>query len=70
MVQAAELWDSLYLRKDEVTELLAFVKERAAHPWVYPFFCTAAHTGAVPADVTIVLPPEWAAGENGNGKRH
>ena len=44
--QVAELWDCLYLRKEEVEEFLGFVKENAAHAWVYPLVCTAAHTGA------------------------
>jgi integrase len=44
--ERAALWDSLYLRKEEVAELLAHVKAAAAHPWVYPLFCAAAHTGA------------------------
>jgi integrase len=42
----AELWDCLFLTLPEIEELLAFVKENAAHPWVYPAFCFAAHTGA------------------------
>lgn len=41
-----ELWDCLYLRKEEIAQLLTFVKEHAAHPWLYPMVCTAAHTGA------------------------
>jgi integrase len=41
-----ELWDCLFLTLPEVEELLAFVKHHAAHPWVYPMFCLAAHTGA------------------------
>lgn len=44
--EVAEMWDSLYLRKEEIEKLLAFVKEHAAHPWIYPLFCAAAHTGA------------------------
>ena len=44
--EAAELWECLYLRKEEIEELLAFVKETAAHPWVYPMVATAAYTGA------------------------
>jgi integrase len=44
--QIAELWESLYLRVEEVDELLAYVKAKALHPWIYPFFCTAAFTGA------------------------
>jgi integrase len=42
----AELWDSLYLRKEEVAEFLAHVREKASHPWIYPLLCAAAHTGA------------------------
>jgi integrase len=41
-----DLWDCLFLTLDDITELLAFVKESAAHPWIYPAFCFAAHTGA------------------------
>jgi len=44
--EVATLWECLYLQKEEVTQLLAHVKEHAAHPWIYPLFCTAAHTGA------------------------
>ena len=42
----AELWDALYLQKAEIDELLAYLKEHAASPWLYPLVCTAAHTGA------------------------
>lgn len=41
-----EWWDSLYLRKEEITDLLEYVKTHAAYPWIYPLFCAAAHTGA------------------------
>jgi len=44
--EVGELWDSLYLRKEEIEKLLAFVQEHTAHPWIYPLVCTAAHTGA------------------------
>jgi integrase len=44
--QADELWDTLYLRKEEIEELLAYVKDHATLPWVYPLLCTTAHTGA------------------------
>jgi integrase len=46
VAEMAELWEALYLRKEEVANLLAHAKEHAAHPWVYPLVCTAAHTGA------------------------
>lgn len=39
------LWEALYLRVPEVADLLTCVKENAAHPWIYPLVCTAAHTG-------------------------
>ncbi len=40
------VWECLYLTADEVAELLAHVRGRAAHPWLYPLFAFAAHTGA------------------------
>ena len=44
--QIADLWGCLYLRTDEIAELLVYVKEHGTQPWVYPFVCAAAHTGA------------------------
>src|SRR5262249_8468811 len=44
--EQAALWDCLYLRREEISEFLAHVKDHAAHPWVYALVCTAAHTGA------------------------
>jgi integrase len=41
-----DLWDCLFLTLPEITELLAFVRTNAAHDWIYPMFCLAAHTGA------------------------
>jgi integrase len=41
-----DLWDCLYLTLPEIAELLAYVREHAAHPFIYPMFCFAAHTGA------------------------
>lgn len=49
-----ELWDCLFLTLPEVEELLAFVKGHAAHPWVYPAFCFAAHTGARRSEILRV----------------
>ncbi len=40
------LWDCLFLGPDEIQQLLAFVKESAMQPWVYPMFCFCAYTGA------------------------
>jgi integrase len=44
--KADELWDCLYLTTPEIEELLSFVKEHAAHPFIHPMFSFAAHTGA------------------------
>lgn len=44
--QIKELWHALYLQAHEVAGLLAYAREHAAHPWVYPLIATAAHTGA------------------------
>ena len=40
------LWDSVYLTLAEIEEVLAFVKNAGAQPFVYPMFFFAAHTGA------------------------
>ncbi len=42
----ATLWEAVYLLLPEIDELLRTVKERAFHPFIYPMFCFAAHTGA------------------------
>src|SRR5580693_1454130 len=42
----AVLWEAVYLLLPEIDELLKAVKERAIHPFIYPVFCFAAHTGA------------------------
>jgi integrase len=44
--QIDELWECVYLRKEEIEQFLVFIKDNAAHPWLYPLVCTAAHTGA------------------------
>ena len=44
--EKADLWDCVYLRKEEIGQLLDFVKMHDTQPWVYPLLCTAAHTGA------------------------
>ncbi len=40
------LWDCLYLRHDEIAELLTYVKGAARYPYVFPFYAVAAYTGA------------------------
>ena len=40
------LWDCLYLRQNEVNELLNYVRQHARYSYVYPMFAMAAYTGA------------------------
>jgi integrase len=49
------LWESLYLTAGEIAGLLAHVKKKAAHPWIYPLFCFAAHTGARRSEIMRAL---------------
>jgi integrase len=49
------LWEALYLQAGELTELLAHVKDNAQHPWIYPLFCFAAHTGARRSEILRAL---------------
>ncbi|QVL30780.1 site-specific integrase [Telmatocola sphagniphila] len=44
--EAADLWDCVFLTLPEIGELLDHVRVSATHPWIYPMFCFAAHTGA------------------------
>ena len=44
--ERSSLYQALYLRKEEIAELLEHVQSTAIQPWVYPLICTAAHTGA------------------------
>jgi len=41
----SELWESLYLIKEEVAELLSDVAKERREPFVYPMFVLVAHTG-------------------------
>jgi integrase len=49
------LWEALYLQASELSELLAHVKAKATHPWIYPLFCFAAHTGARRSEILRAL---------------
>lgn len=44
--QEHELWESLFLTRGQVQELLQHVKERARANWVYPMAVFAAYSGA------------------------
>jgi integrase len=41
-----DLWDSLFLTVPDIEELLNHVRRTARHPFIYPMFLFAAHTGA------------------------
>ena len=43
--QEQELWESLYLRREEVHEALHYAQEHAKHPFIYPLLVFVAHTG-------------------------
>jgi integrase len=49
------LWESVFLTRREIDELLAMVEEKAQHTWVHPLFCFAAHTGARRSEMLRVL---------------
>ncbi len=41
-----QLWDSLFLTRPEIEQLLQHVHDSQAQPFLYPMACLAAHTGA------------------------
>lgn len=41
-----DLWDCLFLDREQVEELLDYVQKHATHAFIYPMFVAAAHTGA------------------------
>ena len=45
-VQEADQWECLWLDQDQTVECLAWVREHAEYPFVYPMFAFAAYTGA------------------------
>lgn len=53
-----KIWDCVYLRPEEIAELMAWVKERPVSPWVYPRFCFAAHTGARRSEIVRAIPSD------------
>jgi integrase len=50
-----DLWDALYLRPDEIAELLEYVRTHARHAWIYPLVCVAGHTGARRSELIRML---------------
>jgi integrase len=52
------IWDCVYLKHNEVAELLAWVQTRQVSPWVYPMFVFAGHTGARRSEIVRALPSD------------
>jgi integrase len=46
VAEIRQLWDSLFLTRPEIEQLLQHVRACAAQPFLYPMVCLAAHTGA------------------------
>ena len=44
--QVSEMWESLFLQKTEIEEMIGYIKGHARMPWLHPLVCTAAFTGA------------------------
>jgi integrase len=44
--EAAELWECAFLTREELEDLLAYVKRIAKHSYTYPMFVFCGHTGA------------------------
>jgi integrase len=44
--EEADLWDFVFLTLPDIAELLTYVARTARHPFIYPMFVFAAHTGA------------------------
>ncbi len=40
------IWNSVFLTRDDVHQLINLVRDTAKHPFLYPLFLFAAHTGA------------------------
>lgn len=53
-----KVWDCVYLRPTEITELLEWVKTRPVSSWIYPLLCFAAHTGARRSEIVRALPSD------------
>jgi integrase len=53
-----KVWDCVYLRPEQVSELLEWVKARPLSPWVYPMLVFAAHTGARRSEIVRAVPSD------------
>jgi integrase len=44
--EVRQLWESLFLTRPDIEQLLQHVRQCSAQPFLYPMVCLAAHTGA------------------------
>jgi len=58
-VEEDRLWETLYLNGKEVAELLAYAREKATAPWVYPMFCMVALTGCRRSEMVRSRIDDW-----------
>lgn len=54
--KAKDLWSTVFLNREETEELLNHVEVTAAHPFIYPMFAFAAHTGARRSEILRAQP--------------
>ncbi len=50
-----DLWESVFLTREDTDELLQTVEQQAQYPWIFPLVCFAAHTGARRGELLRVL---------------
>jgi len=54
-----ELWESLWLDRDQTVECLAWIGEKAARPFLLPMFAFAAYTGARRGEIVRSEREDW-----------
>jgi len=57
--QQAELWEALWLDQEQTLECLAWVRDHARHPFIYPMFAFAAYTGARRSEIVRSEMDDW-----------
>lgn len=57
--EIAELWDCLWLDRNEVRELLEHVRQAGGPPFLYPMICFAAFTGARRSELCRSQIADW-----------
>jgi len=57
--QKAELWECLWLNREQVAKCLDWVRDNAPAPFIYPMFAFAAYTGARRGEIVEGLRTDW-----------